>query len=68
MSASVISVGQRVQLHGLSTQVLNSAWECGSARDDGGSGDDGWVTADDDDDDLDDLDDDGDDDDDDHST
>ena len=51
--------------------------ECGSARDDGGSGYDGWVTADDDDDDDDDLDDDdddgddgddGDDDDDDHST
>lgn len=31
MSASFIAVGQRVQLHGLSTQVLNSA--CGVVRD-----------------------------------
>ena len=46
-------------------RVERSRRECGSARDDGGSGDDGWVTADDDLDDLDDLDDDGDDDDDD---
>jgi hypothetical protein len=54
-------------------RVERSKRECGSARDDGGSGNDGWVTADDDDDDLDDDDDgddgdDGDDDDDDHST
>ena len=54
-------------------RVERSKRECGSARDDGSSGNDGWVTADDDDDDLDDDDDgddgdDGDDDDDDHST